>query len=541
MRNLHALLLILLAAAFLPGCGAGDSSDGTPSADVGSPAEGGTVVVGSFSEIDGLNEFVSTDANATEIMENLLYVPLLIWDENLELAPSLASSWEFSEDRRTITMQLRDDIVWHDGVPTTAEDVKFSFDRFVDPALAYSDAGSFRYLERVEVLGPHEIAFHFDRAYADQLAHLQKVIMPKHRLEGIPSAEMESAEFNRNPVGNGPYRFLRWKRDQSIVFEANPDFAAGRPRLNRIIFRIIPDQTAIYTAFQSGEIDVIERVRYEDVGPLRSNAKAEVHSRPQRGYQYIGWNALRPWFAEADLRRAMTMGIDRQRIIDALVFGEGKVTALPVMSLSPIYNDAVEPVPFDPDGAKALLAKHGWSDTDGDGVVDKDGEPFAFTLTTNLGNQLREDTLVMIQDDLRKIGVAVTPQVREWSVFLDALKGKDFDAGHLAWQTSFVYDPYNIFHSDAIDGKYNFTSYGRPEVDSLMTAAMLAPDPEQAMPLWHEMLRYVHEDQPYSVLFELVESTAFHSRVQGEKVDVRSYLINAHEWWIPADQRKYAS
>jgi peptide/nickel transport system substrate-binding protein len=139
------------------------------------------------------------------------------------------------------------------------------------------------------------------------------------------------------------------------------------------------------------------------------------------------------------------------------------------------------------------------------------------------------------------VGIAVTPQVREWSVFLDAIKAKDFDACHLAWQTDFLFDPYNIFHSEAIEGKYNFTSYGRPDVDRLITEATLAPDSETARPLWHEMLAIVNQDQPYSILFELVESTAFNRRVHGEKVDVRSYLINIPQWWIPAAQRKYAS
>jgi peptide/nickel transport system substrate-binding protein len=537
-----SLLLLLAGFALASSVGCGSSGDAARlPAEAGEPVDGGTVVIGVFSEVDGFNEFVSTDANATDIMENLLFLPLLRWNEDLKLAPALASSWEFSEDRKVITLHLREDNHWHDGQPTTAEDVKFTFDRFVDPDLAYADAGTFRYLESVEVTGPYELKFTYSRTYADQLASLRKVVLPKHLLENVPSAEMESAGYNRNPVGNGPFRFARWKRAQSITFEANPDFPDGRPHLDRVIFRIIPDETAIFTSFQSGELDIIERTRYEQVGSLRADPRVEVHSRPQRGYQYVGWNSKRVFFEEAEVRQALTMSIDRQRIIDALVFGEGKVTALPVMSLSPIYDTSVQPYPYDPARARELLAKHGWIDHDGDGVLDKDGAPFAFTLTTNLGNQLREDTLVMIQDDLRKVGIAVTPQVREWSVFLDAIKSKDFDACHLAWQTDFLFDPYNIFHSEAIEGKYNFTSYGRPDVDRLITEATLAPNPETALPIWHEMLAIVNRDQPYSILFELVESTAFNGRIQGEKVDVRSYLINIPQWWIPADQRKYAS
>ena len=537
MRRVGALLACLAVSG--TGCGGegGASTADAPTA----PVDGGTCIIGFFSEIDNLNEFVSTDANATEIMEHMLYVPLLRWDENFEIAPRLAESWEHSNEGKTVTFQLRDDITWHDGVPTTAEDVKFTFERFRDPALAYSDVGALRYLETVEVLEPYVIRFTFSVAYADQLAHLRKIILPRHLLEHVPSAEMESAEFNRNPVGNGPFRFVRWKQQQEVVLEANPDFPDGRPHLDRVVFRFIPDQTAIETAFRSGQIDVVERLRYETVQPFREDPDFQVLTWEQRGYSYVGWNVLNPLFQDARVRRALTLAIDRQRIIDALVFGEGKVTAHPLMSLSSAYASDIEPHPYDPEEARRLLAEVGWADTDGDGVLDRDGEKFEFVLTTNLGNQLREDTLVMIQDDLAKVGVSMTPRVREWSVFLDQLKGKDFDAGHLAWQTDFLYDPYDLFHSDAIDGKYNFTSFSHPRVDVLIETGLLAPTREEANEIWHEYQEILHREQPYTVLFELFYSHGASRRIRDFRGDVRSFLVYVTDWWIAPADRKYAS
>jgi peptide/nickel transport system substrate-binding protein len=531
------MAVLWAAATSAAGCGGGGAArEALPEPEA--PTPGGTCVIGIFSDYDGLNEFVSTDANATDCMESMLYVPLLRWNARLELEGRLARSWEFSEDRRTITMQLRDDVRWHDGAPTTAEDVKFSFDRFVDPELAYSDAGSLRHLESVEVLGPYEIRFRFARAYADQLAHLRKVIMPKHLLQGVPSLEMESADFNRNPVGNGPFRFVRWKRDQEIVFEANEDFADGRPMLDRIVFRVIPDQTAVETAFRAGEIDVVERLRFESVADFRENPEFRVYPYPQRGYQYLGWNTLHAPFDDPNVRLAMTLAIDRQRILDALVFGEGKVTAHPIMSLSPFYAADIAPHPYDPERARQLLARAGWIDTDGDGWRDKGGAKFEFTLTTNLGNQFREDALVVIQDDLRKVGVALVPQVREWSVFLDDLKSKRFEACHLAWETDFVIDPYDLFHSGAIDGKYNFTSFAHPRTDQLIEAGVLAPTAEEAKSIWHEYQAVLHEQQPYTILYELVYSVGMSAGVRGAVIDVRGMLDGVEDWWIaPADRR----
>jgi peptide/nickel transport system substrate-binding protein len=236
--------------------------------------------------------------------------------------------------------------------------------------------------------------------------------MPRHLLENVPVDQMEAAEFNRKPVGNGPFRFVRWKQHQEIVFEANPDFGGGRPHLDRVVFRVIPDQTAIETTFRSGQIDVVERLRFEDVASFRAEPEFQVHSFETRGYQFVGWNTRHPLFESADTRRAMTLAIDRQRILDALVFGEGKITAHPIMSLSPFYATDILPHPYVPEEAKAILSAQGWRDTDGDGYLDRDGRKFEFELVTNLGNQLREDTLVMIQDDLKRIGVSVIPKVR---------------------------------------------------------------------------------------------------------------------------------
>jgi peptide/nickel transport system substrate-binding protein len=485
-----------------------------------------------FSDFDDLNEFTSTDANATEVMEYMLYMPLLRWGKDLRLEGRLATSWEVSADGLEITMQLRDDVRWHDGAPTTAHDVVFSFDRFRDPRLGYPDVGGTRRIERVEALGDHVVRFRFDSVYADQLAHLRRVIMPKHLLEDVPSDRMESAPFNRSPVGNGPFRFVRWRQNEEIVFEANPDFADGRPPVDRIVFRVIPDQTALETAFLAGEIDVVERLRVERVGKLRRDPRCRVHTYPARGYQFVGWNLRNPLFADADVRLALTRAIDRERIVSALLSGEGRVTAHPVMSASPYHAADVAPHPYDPDAARRALAAAGFEDRDGDGVRERGDLAFEFELVTNLGNRLREDTLVMIQDDLAKVGVRAIPRVREWSVFLDDVQGKRFDAFHMAWRTDFILSPYDTFHSGAIEGKYNSGSYANPRVDELIDRGLAARTAAEAAPIWHEFQEILHRDQPYTVLFELDYSLGASPRLRGVEADIRGWLLSVERWAV---------
>ena len=525
------ILAVSLAALGLAagGCDRGAGEPRGPGASAGD-GRGGTVIIGIFGDFDGFNEFTSTDANATEVMERMLYMPLLQWGKDLRIEGRLAKTWDTSEDGKTITMHLRTDIKWHDGVPTTSADVVFSFDRFRDPALGYPDVGSMRQIESVTAPDDSTVVFVFKRAYLDQLPNLRHVVMPKHLLEDIPSDRMESAPFNRNPVGNGPFRFVRWKQAEEVVFEANPDFPDGRPPLDRVVFRVIPDQTAIETAFLAGEVDVLERIRLEHVAKFRKDPRIRVYTYPGRGYQFIGWNLKNPLFADARVRRAMTFGIDRQRIVDALVFGEGTVTAHPVMSQSPYYAKDIPPRPHDPDEARRLLAEAGWRDTDGDGVLDKDGRKFEFELVSNLGNQLREDTLVLIQDDLAKIGVGVIPRMREWNVFLDEVQAKKFDAYHMAWVTDFVLSPYDVFHTDAIDGKYNSGSYSNPRADELIDRGLLARTPGEALPIWHEFQEILHEDQPYTILFELNYSLGATPDVRGIEVDSRGWLLTVERW-----------
>jgi len=525
---------IAAAVLALGGC-SGERAAGQAAA----PADGrgGTVVVGVFGDFDGFNEFTSTDANATEVMERMLYMPLLRWGPDLRLEGRLATSWEASADGREITLQLRDDVRWHDGVPTTADDVVFSFERFRDPALGYPDVGGVRWIEDVEALGEHAVRVRFARTYADQLAHLRRVIMPRHLLEGVPSAEMESAPFNRAPVGNGPFRFVRWRQSEEVVFEANPDFPDGPPALDRIVFRIIPDQTALETAFLAGQIDVVERLRFERVARLRADPRCEVVTYPARGYQFIGWNLVNPRFADPDVRRALTLAIDRQRIVDALAFGEGRVTAHPVMSRSPFHAGDIAPHPHDPAEASRLLAAAGWEDRDGDGVRERGDLRFEFELVTNLGNRLREDTLVLIQDDLAKVGVRATPRIREWNVFLDEVQAKRFDAFHMAWVTDFILSPFDTFHSAAIPGKYNSGSYSNPRVDGLIDRGLAARTAEEAMPLWHEFQEILHREQPYTILFELDYSMGVSPRVRGVEADVRGWLLSVERWSVNAARR----
>jgi peptide/nickel transport system substrate-binding protein len=516
-----------------------DEQAGPPGAGEGA-VDGGTVVIGLVSDVDALNNLVSTDAVATEMMENMLFEPLVRYDEHLQIRPALAQSWEFSDDRRALTFHLRRDVVWSDGQPTTAHDVAYNYRMWIDPQLAYAGRSGLDLVDSVTVVDDFTIIFYFQRPYADQLNDLQMLIMPQHLLEDTPPIQMRSCPFNRRPVGNGPFRLKEWVSNQYLEFVPNESYFGKRPHLDRVIFRIIPDQTALLTNLETGEIDMMPAIPPKDVQRISKNSRLRVWDIPYRGYVYLGWNMVNPLFAEREVRQALTMAIDRQEIVDGLWYGMAQICTGPVIPwIEWAYNDDIEPYPNDPERARGILTSRGWIDRDGDGWLDRDGRRFEFELKTNLGNQIREDIAVMVQRDLAEIGIKVIPRMVEWTVFIVQTENKEFDACILAWSEDFIVNPIDIFHTRAIDGKYNMVSYSNPLADSLMDAGRRALDHDQAGEIWRQFQVIIHRDQPYTFLYIPQRINAIHKRIHGVHMDIRGSLINIFDWWIPRGERKY--
>lgn len=532
----HALL-VALAAGLITACGGGASPPpGNEPESESEPKRGGTLVAAETADFDALNEFVSTDHDTHETMRHMLFMTLTRYDENLEVEPYLAERWELAEDGMSVTYYIRKDVKWHDGTPTTADDVKFTYERAIEPDLAYANVATFQNYERAELLDPYTVRFHFKKPFAEQVEGITLVpIMPKHLLEKVPALEMKNAPFNRNPVGNGPFKFVRWKANEEVVFEANDDFSpslGGRPYIDRVVFRVLPEQTTQVTMLLTGQIDLMRAVPPQDAAKVEGSDVAQLVPYPDRAYVYVAWNARRPFFDTADERTAMTLAINRQEIVDALLYGYGAVAVTHASATSWALDKSIEALPYDPARAKELLARQGWKDSNGDGILDQNGRRFEFELKTNQGNDLREDMLVMIKNDLSQIGVVVKPVLREWTVLLEETERKEFDAWLSGWVPDFTYEPRDIFHSEAIEGKYNRVSFSNPQADSLMELGNSLTDREQAKPVWAAFQRILHREQPYTWLYTIKERVGVSRRVKGAKSDVRGHIFDIRSWWL---------
>jgi len=539
MRFALARYPVLVAAlALVTACSGGDAPAGESTSLERAPVDGGTAVFSTVSDYDALNGFVSTDFDTSEVLGNVLFMPLVRLDEDLGYVPHLADSMWMSDDGLALSFRIREGVRWHDGTPVTVDDVIWTYEYSIEPDLAYANIQYFQFIDRAERVDDRTVTFHFTEVHSEApIDFAEWEPMPKHLLEGTPPAEMKNHPFNRNPVGNGPFRFVSWTPNQQAVFEANEEYVFGRPHLDRFVSRVIPEQTTEVAELLTGGIDLMRAVPPAEMEKVERSDRAKTVTYPTNAYTFLAWNGQNPLFEDPAVRRALTMAIDRQRIIDALLYGYGRVATADVLPFQWEFDESIEAWPHDPERAKAILAEAGWEDTDGDGTLDRDGRPFSFELGTNQGNDLREDIIVIAQNQLAAIGVDARPRLVEWNTFITNLKARKFEAAVSGWAVDLKFDPTPVMSCKAVDAPYNYTSFCNPRADSLITEALTTLDREEAKPIWDAYQRIIHEEQPYTFLYYLEERLGVSDRLQGLEADARGYLINIGEWWIPESRQ----
>jgi peptide/nickel transport system substrate-binding protein len=532
--------------ALLAGCGEGErSADSATVPD--SLRYGGTVVVASLNEINSMNHFVSTDETSQEVQGFVLFTPLIRYDENLAPTPYLAESWDTVTTRSgslILTFRLHDDVKWHDGVPTSAYDVKFTFDRIKDPRTSYPHASLLQLYDSAVVQDSFTIAFHLTRypGYMDPWRRISP--MPEHILGEVARAELGQHPFGtESPLGNGPFRFVEHRAGDRWVFETNQDFAeslGGRPYLDRLVYRYIPEPMTRLAELLAGEVDVYLVVAPDQVAEIEARPEARVISYENRNYAFINWNGRRTFFQDPTVRRALTLAIDRQRIVDVARQGLGRVAEGPVPPFHWAYHAGIQPLPHDAERARALLDSAGWVDRDGDGVRERDVYKASFELKTNQGNPTREQILMLVQADLAQVGVEANLRVQEGQSLRADITNSErrFDAFVLGWSADFNLDDRIVFACSQLDGPFQWASYCNPRVDEILDQVAMMVDRSRALPLWHEYQEILQWEQPYTFLYYDVRANAVRERVRGVEMDIRGDFINVKDWWIaPADRR----
>jgi peptide/nickel transport system substrate-binding protein len=372
-------------------------------------------------------------------------------------------------------------------------------------------------------------------------------ILPRHLLEDVPPDELAQHPFGTQcPVGNGPFVFVSHRPQESWTFRANPVFPealGGRPFVDRYVYRVIPEPATLLTELFSGTVDLYLQPTPDQAEAIIENPDTGLNSFFFRDFVFVGWNARKPQLADARVRRAITMGTDRQTIVQALLRGYGEVA----YSSVPPFHFAHDPslasdLAYDPRAAAALLDEAGWIDRDGDGVRERaDGLPLSISVLYNTGNQLRQGIAELMQAQLRGIGIDVRPEVADFSNIIARImdpETRDFDGVVMGWVPEFKVDDSDLFHSERIDQLYAWAGTRNPEIDRLLDTLQLVVERDEARPLWRDYQTLLAEEQPYTFFYYPQRLEGVRTRLRNVVADSRGEWINVGKWWLdPADRR----
>ncbi len=438
--------------------------------------------------------------------------------------PQLAESWIF-EDLRTLKLTLNPAARWHDGTPVTAADVAFSFDVYRDPALATVARSRLQAIASVTAQDERTAAIRYHRAYPemffDAVYHVR--ILPKHLLDTIPRDRLAAHPFGRRPVGSGPYRFVRWTTGESIDLAADSTFFLGRPGLRRVIWRFTGDPATRLTQLLAGEADVVYFIGgAEDIRRVEEADHLRVVSYPSSVYSYVGFNTRDPddpqqphWlFRDHDVRVALTMAIDREAVVRAVLRDRGRVPPGPISPALWIWSEELEQLPYDTAAARRLLAARGWTDRDGDGTLERRGQRLAFDLLVPNSSTPRRRAARIMQDQLKRVGVAMTITELEFNAFVDRSAAQQFDATFQAYGGEISPNSVaEVWSTDAI-GALNYTRYSNPTVDRLLAAAAREADIERARAGWHAAVAAIVRDAPAIWIYTPTMTAGVHRRFE---------------------------
>jgi len=507
-----------------------------------------------------ITPLVSSDVYASYVQGYVLESLLIRDPDTLEWVGMIADSWSVSDDGLKFTFKMRDDVVFSDGQPLTSDDVVFSFDFIMNETIAAPRARAyFEKMKSVSALDKYTVVFEFKEPYFNALSLAGGMsIMARHFYESYLE---EPETFNQSKgllIGSGPYRLQDpkgWTPDQGIVeLERNPRYWGPiLPAFDRLLWKVIENDSARLTTFRNGEIDIYG-ARPREYKTLLEDAELTARTQnfeymsPTAGYSYIGWNqgseGKPTRFSDKRVRQAMTYLTDRERVIDEIMLGYGEVAISPFNPRSHQHNKSLTARGYDPEKAKALLKEAGYEDRNGDGVLDDaNGEPFEFELVYFQGNEDTKRIVLFLKDLYAGAGILLQPRPTEWSVMLDLLDKRNFDAITLGWSSGVETDIFQMFHGTQTDnGGDNFVGNKNPELDRLIDEARATVDEAVRMPLWQQAEAIMYDDQPYTFLMRRKTMAFIDKRIHNvaqTRLGLNAGFVPV-EWYVPLEMQKYS-
>ena len=496
------------------------------------PRRGGTIVIAFATEPKNLMPYGATSTDASEVLGTVFNMLAQTDSDFAGCSPSVAESWEPSADGLELVMHLRAGVLWSDGVPLTAEDVRFTYEVQTDSTVNWSARASFKsMLSGCDVLDPRTVRFRFKERDPAALHHAKEgYLLPKHIYGAVPRHEWEKGDRARHPVGCGPYRFERWEAGQRIVLVRNEHYwEPGKPYADRLVFQFVPEAATRLAQFRAGQVDYINDLPRREAAAMQEQKRTPFTIRSVRGraYEYIGYNQRDSLFADRRVREALTRAIDRPSIIRGLCYGFAEPFESPIVPIVWAY-DPQPLTPYDPEGAKRLLAAAGWRDTDGDGWLDRRGKRFEFEFLVGGGGDLRKAVAVPIQANWKAIGVLANLTFRDSEPARAARSAGKYAAALGGWNAN---TSANLTAVWCCNQRLNYIGFCNARIDSL-NAAGLRLGPAEARPLWQEAQRIIAAEYPYTWLFYEHTVVGQSARLHGVRLDARGWIQNPEDWWV---------
>ena len=469
-----------------------------------------------------------------------------VGDEDFQ--PLLAEKWEW-DGPLTLVFHIDPRARWQDGQPVSAVDVAFTFDAYTDSAVASPFRAQLKRIASVTARDSLTAVFRFRERYPemfyDAVYHMR--ILPAHLLRPVPRDQWKTAPFGRQPIGDGPYRFVSWQAGQTIELRSDTTFFLGRPGIRRLIWRFTPDLGVAVTQLAADQADVREQlVTPELVERARTAPQVKLYPYAGNVYSFLGFNLRangdtskpHPIFGDRDVRRALTMAVDRASLVKSTLGDLGKVPPGPMSSLLWIWDPEIRQLPYDTAQAGRVLNARGWRDHDGDGVRDRDGQPLAFRIVVPTTSVLRRQYARLLQEQFRIIGVHVEIDEVDPSVQQQRIASGNYDAMILSRST----DPspssgITQTWTRAGIGGSNYTRYSSPEFDRLVDGAIAATSRDQSKRLWRGAMETINADAPGIFLYALGNMAGIHARVDNVQIRPDSWAALLRTWRIPSDRQ----
>ncbi len=524
---------------------------------------------GKITELDYVVK-VDQGLNSSTASSNTVTIPLSEIDTYDFEMGSYKETRPYIKMNCAYEFMIRDGVTWSDGKPFTAEDVKFSFDTIMNIDVdAPSKRAYFIDVESCEITrNSKAIKFHIKKPYfqardilggaAGEAYFIPKHIFKPEQYGGDSKAFAEAfndSDFKERPIYTGPYVLKSWNRGDTLTLARNENYWLNKlpdgsvykwnkqmPYLDEISIVLYREQAGAISDLLNGKLDgdldvepiVWASDRTNTADFLQKSIRAEKIGFL---YTYIGWNLNREIFKDKRVREALAMLIPREEIANNVHMGVAFPVNGPFFVNGPGYDKSIEPIPYDPVGAKRLLARAGWLDRDGDGIIEKrmpDGStiPFEFSYSIHNARDYHQKIADIIKESVEQAGISMTVDKSDWTIFADKVREKNFDAVRFAWGTTLEPDPFQIWHSSQMENKGdNFVSFKNDRLDELCIKIRETLDPEKRWEMGREAHRIIYENQPYSFLFGFKETYFLNRKLRGIKLYPNMYTFDYCEWY----------